>query len=198
MLRVFIGIMLLSSCTSLPSRSQQPLIDITMNEANNAYQFCRDDEVGEWKCPKPTPKTLWAKEDRGDLDHVISLAIEQALGEKSSSKNKVVVEFFFGSAKIYPESEQYLKNKMSEIKDKKVVIKGFTDNIGSHERNKEIAHLRANKIKSLLISEGMKAEHIMVESYPLCCYLNDNSTEEKRKRNRRVEIEEFQEKGVLK
>ena len=69
-----------------------------------------------------------------------------------------------------------------------VRIEGHTDNIGVKKDLMELSWMRAEAIKKLLIIEGVSQDQVSTIGYGDSRPLTDNSTEEARKRNRRVEI----------
>ena len=70
----------------------------------------------------------------------------------------------------------------------RVVIAGFTDNVGTAEYNLGLGQRRAQAVADILISEGVSAGRLEVVSYGKERPIADNSTEEGRARNRRVEF----------
>jgi outer membrane protein OmpA-like peptidoglycan-associated protein len=70
-----------------------------------------------------------------------------------------------------------------------IVIKGYTDSLGSYAYNKGLSEFRANMVKSYLVGRGISPARVraigMGEENPL----KPNTTEEGRKANRRVELE---------
>ncbi len=81
-----------------------------------------------------------------------------------------------------------LAEKLKKDPGMKVQITGHTDNTGSEASNMKLSKKRAERIKNILVNKGVPAGQIIViakgESEPVA----DNSTEEGRKQNRRVEI----------
>jgi len=70
----------------------------------------------------------------------------------------------------------------------RVVIAGFTDNIGSQEFNLALGRRRAQAVANILVSEGVSASRLSVVSFGLERPIADNSTPEGRAKNRRVEF----------
>ena len=69
------------------------------------------------------------------------------------------------------------------------VIEGYTDSTGSDEYNLALSKRRAKTIKNYFISKGIPAKRITsVEGYGETKPVGDNSTEEGKALNRRVEI----------
>ncbi len=81
-----------------------------------------------------------------------------------------------------------LAGKLKEHPGMKIQIIGHTDDTGSEASNMGLSQKRADRIKSVLIEKGANAGQIETipkgESEPIA----DNSTEEGRQQNRRVEI----------
>ena len=71
----------------------------------------------------------------------------------------------------------------------KIKIKGFTDSTGDYDYNVSVSKLRADKIKSYLLSNGVNS--LNIESLGLGSEnpIANNATLEGRRKNRRVEIE---------
>lgn len=72
-----------------------------------------------------------------------------------------------------------------------VLVKGFTDNIGSRPINHRVSKQRAESIRTLLMEYGIAAERISTSGLGATQPVADNATAEGRRRNRRVEITVF-------
>ncbi len=70
----------------------------------------------------------------------------------------------------------------------KVTIKGHTDKIGSTTYNKRLSTKRAEAVSRYLIKLGLEKNRITWNGYGATRPIRDNSTEEGRQRNRRVEF----------
>ncbi|MGA4801088.1 OmpA family protein [Streptomyces lavendulocolor] len=116
--------------------------------------------------------------------------------EETSSNLKFALqaEVLFGkdSARLTPEANSRIAAIAEEIKKQnatKVRIFGFTDNLGSSAHGDVLSKQRADavhKVLSPLLTSGGITYEIRGygEQYPIA----DNSTEEGRKKNRRVEV----------
>lgn len=81
----------------------------------------------------------------------------------------------------------------------KVTIEGHTDNVGNAESNLELSRKRAESVKSFLVSEGIDASRIATMGYGQSRPVADNTSEQGRERNRRVEAEvEYEKTPFLK
>jgi outer membrane protein OmpA-like peptidoglycan-associated protein len=83
---------------------------------------------------------------------------------------------------------QNLAKSLKDNPDTDVTIIGHTDNSGSDEYNNRLSERRAEAVKTFTINQGIGASRINTrgkgESEPIA----DNSTEEGKAKNRRVEI----------
>ncbi len=101
------------------------------------------------------------------------------------------VEFDFGKAKLRAGSYStlddlvdYLKRKPSE----RIEIGGYTDNVGSNEKNIQLSLERAKSIVTYLIAKGISNDRLEAKGYGVEDPIEDNSTEEGRQKNRRTEV----------
>ncbi len=101
------------------------------------------------------------------------------------------VFFDFDSHNLKESSKTSLE-KVSEIlktryKDREIVVEGFTDSIGENEYNKKLSERRARSVASFMkgkISNDKLSYRGLGEEKPIA----DNSTEDGRQKNRRVDI----------
>ncbi len=101
------------------------------------------------------------------------------------------IHFEFDKAVIKPESypildsvARWLLSNPSMV----VEIAGHTDNIGPAEYNLRLSQRRAEAVRQYLINKGVPPERIYARGYGETQPIADNSTEEGRSQNRRVEI----------
>ncbi len=127
---------------------------------------------------KPQPEKLGIKVEK------------TAEGTKLTIPEKVLFDFnkFF----LKPEARKALHVVAEILKEqpgKKVLIVGYTDNIGSDQYNLRLSLQRAQSVADYLIyTEGIKSDRIKIEGRGKANPVADNSTEEGRAKNRRVEI----------
>ncbi|MCI7222667.1 OmpA family protein, partial [Fusobacterium sp.] len=81
-----------------------------------------------------------------------------------------------------------LARALSENKDIRIKIDGYTDFIGSEGYNLELSVKRARAIKNYLVSKGAIDNNISIEGYGEQNPNATNTTEEGRAKNRRVEF----------
>lgn len=100
--------------------------------------------------------------------------------------------FDLGKASLKPESEPELKRIQQVMKENMALvieISGHTDNTGSDEINNKLSLERANAVKDYLLNGNIDSSRIRTKGYGKSKPKADNSTEEGRQINRRVEIE---------
>ena len=104
------------------------------------------------------------------------------------------VLFDFDKAVLKPEGKEAIKSYREEARSKlsradKVIITGHTDNKGTAAYNKKLSLRRAQSVRDYLVSLGVDPGKLEVRGEGLAKPIADNSTEEGRAKNRRVEIE---------
>ncbi len=67
-------------------------------------------------------------------------------------------------------------------------IEGHADASGIHEKNQELSNQRAEAVKRYLIQSGIEASRLQTQGYGDTRPIADNSTEEGRRLNRRIEF----------
>lgn len=70
----------------------------------------------------------------------------------------------------------------------RIELSGYTDNVGSIEVNMKLSTMRAKAVYDYLISKGIKPTFITFKGYGASNPIADNTTEEGRQKNRRLEI----------
>ena len=101
--------------------------------------------------------------------------------------------FESGKSALKPEGKQKIEEYREQAKDQlssadHVLITGYTDNVGGTDSNSALSQQRAAAVRDHLISLGADPQKFQVsgagEAHPIA----DNSTEEGRAKNRRVEV----------
>jgi general secretion pathway protein A len=119
----------------------------------------------------------------------VSEFAEKAIGLQDF---KLVIPFYYNSNEV-PESAYVDLNKAGSVAlkypDVTIVVKGYTDDKGTENYNRQLSGFRANIVKSYLVGQGVNPTRIkavgMGEEDPL----ESNRTEEGRRANRRIEVE---------
>ena len=102
------------------------------------------------------------------------------------------IPFQFGEIELSEASLQILKPLIFQLKTyfgSKVLISGYTCNLGETKANKELSLKRALMVKEYLVRQGVNPKNIRVRGLGEANPLNQNASESERKINRRVIIE---------
>lgn len=121
-----------------------------------------------------------------------AFAISTPKGGVVEAENFVSIHFTSGSANRDQNAEvdAYLASLAEKLKtsDQKITITGHTDDTGNTESNEKLGMSRANHVKGILVKAGAKTENITCASKGELNPISDNSSEEGKRMNRRVEI----------
>jgi general secretion pathway protein A len=103
-----------------------------------------------------------------------------------------IINFDYRTSTIVPEAYEELDRIATLAKlspNYEVIVRGYTDNVGSYLYNEKLSRSRAKIVRDYLVKKGLPPERIiplgMGENNPLM----ENDTPEGRAANRRVEIE---------
>ena len=77
---------------------------------------------------------------------------------------------------------------LNKYPDSEILIEGHTDDSGSEELNQELSEKRAKSVADYLVSKSVLSERLVIKGYGELQPIADNSTEEGKLQNRRVEI----------
>jgi len=101
------------------------------------------------------------------------------------------VLFDTGRAELNPGSSRKLDQLaqfLTEHKERRVQIDGFTDSVGSDSYNEELSRRRADSVKSALLMRGIDASRISTQGYGKAYPVANNTDSGGRQLNRRVEV----------
>ena len=101
------------------------------------------------------------------------------------------ITFDIGKANIKPESMTEINRIAQLMKDNgdlKFEVQGHTDNTGTVAGNKKLSEQRAQAIVNKLVEMGIAANRLSAKGMGQSAPLADNSTDEGRAKNRRVEF----------
>ncbi len=92
---------------------------------------------------------------------------------------------------------QKLADFFKQYPQRKVMIEGFTDSIGSDSRNQDLSEQRAYSVRTALLGMGVGAERITSRGYGESYPAAGNDTAAGRQLNRRVEIIVSDDSGTI-
>lgn len=101
------------------------------------------------------------------------------------------INFETGKSEIKPESLPIVEQIVEMLKqnpDLKVSIEGHTDNVGSDKSNKTLSENRAKSVMTALVLAGIEKSRLSSKGWGSSKSVGDNTNEEGRFKNRRVEI----------
>jgi len=101
------------------------------------------------------------------------------------------ISFLTGSAGITKSGQKVLIALAVPLKaggSSKVVIGGYTDDVGDASANLKLSRARANSVKVFLVKRGVKATRLIVRGYGETKPIATNNTEAGRSKNRRIEF----------
>ncbi len=101
------------------------------------------------------------------------------------------IAYASGSFEIDPHNRERIKRLaglLNFVKDIKLEINGYTDNIGTDLANRKLSEKRANRVKDYLVSLGVDVERIKTFGRGEVDFVASNQTAEGRAQNRRIEI----------
>jgi len=101
------------------------------------------------------------------------------------------IHFDTGKSAILPESEDSLKQILALLNENaalKLRVEGHTDNQGTPAANQTLSEKRAQAVMGWLIANGIDAARLSAKGFGQTKPISDNSTDEGRAKNRRVEL----------
>ncbi|UCG10973.1 MAG: OmpA family protein, partial [Deltaproteobacteria bacterium] len=110
----------------------------------------------------------------------------------SSSDFRQTVNFGYKTSKLPPEAFDELDRLVTIAKknpNQKIIVRGYTDTIGTYEYNQKLSESRAKIVQGYLVGKGIDVERISTFGLGAENPLKSNTTAEGRAANRRVEIE---------
>jgi outer membrane protein OmpA-like peptidoglycan-associated protein len=143
-------------------------------------------------CPESsTQYTITAAGDGVSRSASTSIGVT-ALGAKVMTFPEAAL-FEFGKAELKPEGKEKIREYREEAKAElsradQVAITGYTDNVGEADHNATLSLQRAEAVRDQLISLGADPSKFHVSGAGETNPIVDNSTDEGRAKNRRVEV----------
>src|SRR6202000_3355542 len=121
--------------------------------------------------------------------------LNQVLQTTESARGLIVnmsdVLFDFNKYTLKPETREKLAQVSGILlayPNLKLQIEGYTDNIGSDDYNQKLSEERAGVVRDYLVTQGVAQTNISATGYGKNDPVADNSTNDGRAQNRRVQI----------
>ena len=142
--------------------------------------------VVEQPAPAPQP----AEKPCYTLEEIIDLMAKNESIEGKTICAVDAITFDFSKSTIKPESFDYLDKLATTLKrsNRRIEVKGHTDNVGSEEFNMNLSRQRAEAVVEYLVQKGVDRNKLTYSFYGMSRPLSTNDTEEGRAMNRRVEF----------
>lgn len=110
----------------------------------------------------------------GTADNIeaFKIALEENISKEKGNKLQIPaasVFFDFNSSSILNQGNEllneYAKVYMKTNKQAKLVVSGYTCDLGSDDANMKVANQRASEVKAVLVSAGVPEENIITHGY---------------------------------
>ena len=148
--------------------------------------------------------TSYLLENRGSYHDQTIVTVKQMQQEVSADASSLAKEietsghvavygihFETGKVNIQPDSEQTLTQIIQlpmNNPELKLRVEGYTENLGQSSANQALSEKRAQAVVTWLTGHGAEASRLASKGLGPANHVADNSTEEGRARNRRVEL----------
>jgi OOP family OmpA-OmpF porin len=126
-----------------------------------------------------------------------SLLPAEAMKRELDTKGHVAlyINFDFDKADIKPDSHPIIDQMVKLLKDNpglRLTVEGHTDNAGAPDYNRKLSDARARSVVAALTSRGIEAGRLKAVGYGQDKPVADNSTDDGKAKNRRVELVKLQ------
>jgi outer membrane protein OmpA-like peptidoglycan-associated protein len=140
---------------------------------------------------------------KGDYERItanLSKITDQLLGAKSLSGDQSLkgnsyrlerIYFDFDKSALLPKSKEQLDaltDFMKRFANIHILVIGYTDNVGNDGGNEKLSMDRAQSVADYLINKGIESSRLEFQGLGSRFPIADNSTDDGRKLNRRVEF----------
>ena len=127
------------------------------------------------------------------LEVKASLLPAEEMKKELDAKGHVAlyINFDFDKADIKPDSKPIIDQIVKLLKNNpslNITVEGHTDNVGTPAYNTRLSDARARSVVSALTAEGIEARRLKAMGYGQDKPIADNSTDDGKARNRRVEL----------
>lgn len=123
---------------------------------------------------------------------ILSLPVFQASAQTETEGHLIKSIYFGGGSyhvdRIQLEDLYHFIDSIPNAISYEVTIHSHTDNIGSAEYNNWLSEMRSTVVTQLLMNKGFRPESMEIKDFGMFNPVYDNSTQEGRERNRRVDV----------
>jgi outer membrane protein OmpA-like peptidoglycan-associated protein len=128
---------------------------------------------------------------KGAMEQSVTTAADMSSALKKDGRVTLQINFDTGKATIKPDSQSIVDQIVQLLRDDstlKLSIEGHTDNVGDAASNKTLSDARAKSVVAAIVAKGIAAGRLTSIGYGQDKPIADNSTEQGRAKNRRVEL----------
>ena len=160
-------------------------IDLVVLDVNSKQRddlvFCELGTNNNWACPSVTKKTPVSFA-------VVEQVEDRVVIEEIKPRHLDNIFFDFNKSVLTNAAKVKLIAYLPMLSGNRVVLSGYTDDIGTGDYNKNLAQERADSVKKFLIQTGIIPNLLETNGFGECCFIMPNDNDKSRSLNRRVEI----------
>ncbi len=165
-----------------------PSIPDDVSPSTSAVPFPKDHSVESSRKMIPhgggqghAPQTSAAPSAPSHLDRSV-------LKRKLRVKHLASVYFPSNSAELLPSEKIVLIDLLPLIRDKQLLLVGYSDRNGDKNTNARLSYKRARAVKAFFLQSGLDPEKLFAGGRGSCCFKTEGKTPAGQQQNRRVEI----------
>jgi outer membrane protein OmpA-like peptidoglycan-associated protein len=174
--------------------AQQAQLAAQQQAAERAQAEARAAQA-EAQAARARQQTQQATDQTEQMRERLKTQLNQVLATRESARGLIVnmsdVLFDFNKYTLKPDAREKLA-KVSGIllsyPGLTMQVEGYTDNIGSDEYNQKLSEQRADAVRDYLVTQGVAQPSISAAGYGKTNPVADNSSNEGRAQNRRVQL----------
>jgi outer membrane protein OmpA-like peptidoglycan-associated protein len=174
--------------------AQQAQLAAQQQAAERAQAEARAAEA-EAQAARARQQTQQATDQTEQMRERLKAQLNQVLATRESARGLIVnmsdVLFDFNKYTLKPDAREKLA-KVSGIllsyPGLTLQVEGYTDNIGTDDYNQKLSEQRADAVRDYLVTQGVAQPSISATGYGKSSPVADNSTNEGRAQNRRVQL----------
>lgn len=184
-LAIFFGLGIIGQF--FPDEKSAKIADIENTKAQQENKLSFDDYKAQLK-QELSDMQKAIQENIGKMN-LEAVEVEEKNGSLTLSMQDIL--FKSGSAKIGPElkiSLAKIAGVLSVNNNVNIEVQGHTDNTGDSQKNQKLSELRAKNVAAFLSEQGIAKDRLTFKGFGDTQPIADNTTEEGKKKNRRVDL----------